>query len=273
MKNGLIGLLSAMVLASTMATAACSDSNSSGGTGGTASTTGGSSSSGGNAPSTGGQQSTGGSATGGSATGGAATGSGGAATGGSSNNCSNVTPCGGNVVGTWSVTSSCLTVTGQVDMSSLGIGCTSASVTGSLQVTGTWTANSDGTYSDNTTTSGDEQLTLPAACLTVSGTTTTCDALSRSALPSLGYASGTCTDAAGGGCNCSAHVQQTGGIGVLNLMATTNADYTTSGNTLTTSQSGRYNTPYSYCVSGSSLTMTPQPTSPTTTGTIVLQKQ
>jgi len=86
MRNGLIGLVSAMALAS-IAPAGCSDYSSGAGTGGTASTMGGSSSTGGNASSTGGQ-SAGGAATGGSsaATGGssAATGGSSAATGGSS---------------------------------------------------------------------------------------------------------------------------------------------------------------------------------------------
>ena len=272
MRNGLIELASAMVLASTMATAACSDSNTSGAAaGGTASTTGGSSQSGGNAPSsTGGQQSTGGSATGGSAT---STG-GSSSTGGSGPACTNGTPCGGSVVGTWTVQSSCLTASGQLDMGSLGIGCTSAPITGgSLSVTGTWTANSDGTYSDNTNTRGDEQVALPASCLMVSGTTTTCDALARSAFSSLGYASATCTDAAGGGCNCSAHVDQTGGIGVLNVMASTGSEYTASGNTLSLSD-GRNQIPYSYCVQGNTLTLTPTwSRTGTATGTIVLQKQ
>jgi hypothetical protein len=179
------------------------------------------------------------------------------------------------VVGTWSVQSStCLTVAGQLDMSSLGIDCKSAPITGgSLQVTGTWTANTDGTYSDNTTTTGDVQVQLPDTCKKVSGTTTTCDALSRSAFSSLGYASATCTDAVDGGCACQAHVNQTGGIGVLNVMATTGAEYTTSGTTLSISD-GRNQITYDYCATGNTLTLHPTWTKTgTTTGTIVLQKQ
>jgi hypothetical protein len=101
-------------------------------------------------------------------------------TGGSSGaggaSCSNVVPCGGDVVGTWTVTSSCLRVSGQLDMSMLGAGCASAPVEGSLQVTGTWTARSDGTYRDATTTFGSEQITLPASCLVVSSTPVSCGA-------------------------------------------------------------------------------------------------
>jgi len=171
------------------------------------------------------------------------------------------------VVGTWTVTSSCLTVTGQVDMSVLGLGCSSASVTGSLQVTGTWTAKSDGTYSDNTTTWGTEQLRLPASCLLISGTTTTCDPISG-VVASLGYASVKCTSATAGGCTCSTTVQQTGGIGLVSGDPQASGNYTASGNVVTTDA----NTRYSYCVSGNKMIMTPQSTPPTTTGTVVLQK-
>src|SRR6185436_14209979 len=86
--------------------------------------------------------------------------------------CSDVAPCGGNAVGTWTVASACLAVAGNLDVSGFGLGCPTVTVTGSLQVSGTWTANADGTYADNTTTTGDEQLTVPAECLNVSGTTT-----------------------------------------------------------------------------------------------------
>src|SRR5215831_1249994 len=98
---------------------------------------------------------------GGVGSGGSSSGSGGSSnTGGSSGTCSNVTACGGSLVGTWTVASSCLSVSGQVDLTLVGAGCPSAPVTGSLQVTGTWTANADGTYMDDTTTTGQEQLTL-----------------------------------------------------------------------------------------------------------------
>jgi hypothetical protein len=77
--------------------------------------------------------------------------------------CTNVTatvvPCGGDLVGTWTVTPSCLSVSGELNLSLFGAGCPSVAATGFLEVTGTWTANSDGTYSDDTITSGDEHLT------------------------------------------------------------------------------------------------------------------
>jgi non-reducing end alpha-L-arabinofuranosidase len=180
--------------------------------------------------------------------------------------CSNVTACGGNVVGTWNVASSCLKLMGTMDPSMFGLTCTSASVTGgTLQVSGTWTANADGTYADNTTTSGSEKFTLPPECLQLSGTTTTCDGVAgplRAAFSDV-----TCTSA-GGGCDCTGTVQQSGGMGLVTAGAPTSGSYTPSGNTITLT--GGFNgLKYSYCVSGNTITLTPQDTA--TSGTVVAQ--
>jgi hypothetical protein len=202
---------------------------------------------------------------GGSTANGGTVGTGGA--GGAS--CPNVTPCGGDVVGAWTVTSSCLVVSGQLDMSFVSVGCTSAPVTGVIQVTGTWSAKSDGTYSDSTTTSGSEQIVLPASCLQISGTTTTCDRFGQVVLAaSFGYDSVSCTSAAGGGCACSATVKQTGGIGLPSSAPSTSGRYTTSGSAVTLDGEAKY----SYCVSGSKMTWSPQSTSPTLSGTVVFQE-
>jgi hypothetical protein len=168
------------------------------------------------------------------------------------------------------VTSSCLAVSGTLDLSLVGAICPPAPITGSLQVTGTWTANADGTYLDNTVTTGNEQLTLDASCLVISSTPVTCDGIAG-VIQSLGYASLTCTSVSSGGCACTGTVNQTGTVGVLSVAPTTMRDYTTSGNQLTISGDGG-DVNYSYCAAGNTLTMTPQVTSPTMTGTIVFQK-
>jgi len=198
---------------------------------------------------------------------GGAVGTGGSSSGGARGSCSNVPAYGGDVVGTWTVMSSCLSVAGQMDMALFGLGCTSATVTGSLQVTGTWTANSNGTYSDHTTTTGVEHLTLPASCLQISGTTTTCDRIGG-VLTGAGYDSVSCTAAASGGCTCSATVKQTGWMGMVSFDASTSGEYTTSGTEVTLDSEARY----SFCVAGTKLNMTPQGTNPTSTGTVNLQK-
>ena len=192
-------------------------------------------------------------------------------TGGSSSaggdSCSNVVPCGGDVVGTWTVTSSCLSVSGQLDMSMLGMSCASAPVVGSLQVTGTWTARSDGTYQDATTTFGSEQITLPASCLVISSAPVSCGAMA-SLLLALGYSTVSCSPLASEECACAATIVQDGGLGQISPYAQTSGEYTTSGNVVTTDEPAHY----SYCVAGNRMTWTPQSTSPTTTGTIVFQQ-
>ena len=254
----------AIAMAFGMISGACgSGSGSSSGTGGKSSSggavgTGGSSSSGG-APGTGGSSSSGG-----------VVGTGGSSgSGGAGGSCSNATPCGGTLVGTWSVTSSCLKVTGNLDLTLVSMGCSSSPVTGSLQVSGTWTANSDGTYSDSTTTSGDVQFTLQASCLVISGTpATTCDK-AAGALSALGYSTVNCASATGGGCTCTAKVQQ--------ALSSASGAYSISGNVVTNvgDLADPYFTKYSYCVSANSMTWTPQSTGATgtVTGSIVLQKQ
>jgi hypothetical protein len=138
-------------------------------------------------------------------------------------------------------------------------------------VTGTWTANSDGTYSDNTTTTGNEQFTLASSCLVISSTPVKCDGAAGLLTSVLGYSKLDCPSTADGGCSCSATAKQTGGIGVLSMSPPTSDNYTTSGNVLTIS-GGPDDVKYSYCVSGNKLTLTPQSTKPVMTGMIVLQK-
>jgi hypothetical protein len=191
--------------------------------------------------------------------------------GGAADPCANVTPCGGDVSGTWSVTTACLAVAGDMDVAGFGLGCATAAVTGTLQVSGTWTANPDGTFTDNTVTSGTETLELGPPCLNVSGTTTTCPRLAG-AVQALGFSAVTCAaNTATGGCTCSATVQQSAGMGVVPQYPSASGSYTTAGNLLTISADQSY----SYCASGATLTMTPQSTVRTTTvtGSIVLQRQ
>ena len=245
MRDGVTGLISAMVFATTMATVACADYSGGAGTAGA----------------------------GGSGTGGAKS-SGGAATGGSSG-CPNGTACGGDLTGTWTVSSSCVTVTGSVDLTPLGISCTVGTIKGSFQVTGTWTATSDGTtstYADNTHTSGTAQLELPAECHNVSGTTTTCVDLARG-ISNLGY-TGTCSDnSTTGGCTCPLTAAQDGWMGTVSPNASTGADYTIASNVITVTDGRNHTAPYQYCVATNTLTVTPQSTKyGTAAGTIVLQK-
>ena len=165
-----------------------------------------------------------------------------------------------------------LTVNGMVDMAATGLACPSAPVTGSLAVSGTWTADAAGTYMDATTTSGELMIELPEQCKSISGTTTTCD---RVVLGALGLDSIVCTDnTTTQGCSCTATVNQEGRPALIAIEHPMSGTYTTQGDRLVTTGDGR-NTEYSYCVADNMLSMKLVTAGPvgTVTGTIVLQKQ
>lgn len=186
---------------------------------------------------------------------------------GGATQCTNVTPCGGSIVGTWKVTSSCLTVSGDLDRSTLGLDAACrATVSGSRSVTGSWTAKADGTYLDQTTTQGTEQIAMSPPCLNLSGTTTTCARIGGP-LAAIGYESVDCKDDGKGGCACTGVVNQMGGIGRTSSDPQKNGNYTVAGNVLTNDG----NAPFSYCVAGNKLTLTPTTTAPISAGTIVLE--
>src|SRR6185369_14828994 len=110
--------------------------------------------------------------------------------------CVNTSPCGGDVLGSWHVTSTCLAVSDTLDLSPVGAPGCLAPVSGALSVSGTFTANADGTYSDDTITTGEEHFTLGPACLVISSTPVTCEGVSG-IIQTLGYASVSCASAAG----------------------------------------------------------------------------
>ena len=149
-----------------------------------------------------------------------------------------------------------------------GPDCESTTITASLHVTGTCTANANGTYEDNTTSSGDVKFSLAKECLLVSSTPTTCEKIG-SLFEALGYPA-TCTTVADGGCACSGTIHQNGGLGLPSGAPSTSGNYKTSGNQVTLTDAGDTN--YSYCVSGDQMTVTPVIASPAVTGTIVFQK-
>ena len=197
---------------------------------------------------------------------------GGGASGAGGQSCVNVTACGGDVVGTWTVNAACLKVSGELDLASLGVSCPSTPVTGSMQVTGTWTANKDGTYTDATTTSGDVTFNLAQACLVISSTPVMCDGAGSLLGAALGYSSLNCTSMAGGGCACSGTIHQTGSMGAASSSPTTSGNYTVANNELSLTRDSGDAAVYPYCVSGATLTMTPRSKTPTVTGSIALHK-
>jgi non-reducing end alpha-L-arabinofuranosidase len=263
MRSGLLGIFGAFTLVGAAAGTACSNGSGDDGTGGTA--TGGSA--GASGATTGGTPSTGGS--GGTSSGGTtSTGgtSGAAGGGGGPTSCSNVTACGGNVVGIWNVASSCLKLSGEMDMTLASLGCATVPVDGFLTTTGNFVANANGTYADNTTTTGTLSFPLAPSCLSISSVQTPCDRIG-SIFTALGWDTVACTET-NGMCGCVLSTVQQGGMGAIVPFTEPTGAYTTNAtdNTLTAT-----NVSYSYCTAGDTLTVTPQMSA--LSGTIVLQRE
>jgi hypothetical protein len=185
-------------------------------------------------------------------------------------------PCGGDVSGTWSVVDCPLTLAGEVDMAGFGLGCLTGSVTsGTMQVTGTWSADTTGMFTDATTTTGMQAVELPPDCLVVSGTVTTCDRVGGPVQSSLGYTTFECVDnPATMGCSCTGTFQQEGGLAVVSLRPLDEGTYTTA-DTMLTMTDGRNETQYAHCVAGNAMVLTLAAPGKigTVMGSIVMSKQ
>jgi hypothetical protein len=241
LRRGPLPLAGAALLAAVAAGASCSNDESSPGPGG---------------QTTGGQ---------GNGTGGVTGGSPNSGTGGGAPlRCKDVSPCGGDVVGTWQVKSSCLEFAGDTDVALTSLGCKTVQLTGSLETTGTLITKADGTFTDNTRTTGSATVHLPAACLSISSVPVTCDRVG-SIFETLGWSKGTCT-VAGSGCDCKLDADhEKGALGTLAPFEVESGTYATSGSALTLDT-----LEYSYCTSGNSLTLTPKLSG--LHGTVTLEK-
>jgi hypothetical protein len=226
----------------------------------------GSSGSGGKAGGQGGGGKSGTSSSGGSK-GGSPSSSGSASTTAPLTNCPDGTPGGGDLSGTWDVTSSSLEVTGDMDGSPASLGCPTVPIKGSLEVTGTWIATGNGKYTDNTTTKSSVTFPLDDSCLSVSKAPVLCSKMGGAFTP-LGWTTCECSTNASGKCTCSATATQAGGIGVVSPWASDSGTYKASGSGLKVDN----DVDYSYCASGNRLTLIPTPTFLPIKGTIVLQK-
>jgi hypothetical protein len=170
---------------------------------------------------------------------------------------------------------SCLTIGGSVThLNELGLGCSAAPTTGSLEIAGTWSASAEGVVSDGTHTSGDAVFHVPTECAHTAAQPIACPRLAGPIADFIGTASLACVDSASAWCDCSATYAQTGSIGFISTSPATSSTYTTADGVLTVSD-GTNQTEYSYCVAGDTLTLSLVGASKTgsVTGTILLQKQ
>lgn len=207
--------------------AGCSDAN------GSDSNSGGSNSGGSN--STAGANSNKGGTAGSSSPGGA-----GGNTGNAAMACQANPPCGGDIVGTWNISESCIGVLSGVQT------CPTLTADGSqLEQRGTVTYGSDGSYTSTSTTAGTLRITYPSTCTASLSCSELEQALSAS-LPA-GYQSVACQDAAAGACLCSF---------VLATPVTTDSGTYATANGVLTQTSSLGSSSSDYCVMGKQLKLT-----------------
>jgi hypothetical protein len=177
-------------------------------------------------------------------------------TGGAAN-CNAVTQaCGGDIVGTWKVTQTCLSAS--KDLTSV---CAGASATFDYTFNGTVTYNADKTYSSSITGSAVVHEHYPAGCMPFGYT---CTQLDQTAMDA---GTGSCSTDATGTCNCDGVATAT--------PSTVTGTYTASGGTLTTMHDGTTSLA-SYCVQGAYLYQSAEPAADagtTAVGIVVLAKQ
>ncbi|MEO8905991.1 MAG: hypothetical protein ABI488_25815 [Polyangiaceae bacterium] len=185
----------------------------------------------------------------------------------SSSSCATASACGGDVVGTWKVSSSCITADASSMMGNMS--CSGLTESTSATVTGTITYAADKTYTSSFTTSGSVVVKVPASCLMQQGVTLTCQQVQQalSVAATSGFASATCAES-GGGCACT--------LGLNAQPTTETGTYSTAASVLTETDAGGTPSDSDYCVKGSTLTVSPHPGSSTSSGvsgSVVLSKQ
>jgi hypothetical protein len=158
--------------------------------------------------------------------------------GDSSDACGKVAPCGGDLVGAWTLTSTCTTrpvLPGKL--------CDAATVThSSFQVSGKATFGADHSFGISATESGTIEVSVPASCLVGAGdATASCAELT----PTVPAGVGARCDPSGDGCHCTFIIpaQDVAEVGT----------YTASGSSLKAAPAGGLLDGASYCVAGDRL--------------------
>lgn len=184
-----------------------------------------------------------------------------AGTGGSGATCPSVSPCGGNIVGTWKVTQSC--VTASEDLNSAGAGCTGATAVLEITYGGSLTYKSDLTFDYSAVTATEiVHEHFPSGC---SPFGLTCQQLAQTATDG---GPPRCSIDALGGCNCDSVMMLTSSYPT--------GTYAVSGSMLTTTSTTSMPSTSSFCVQGSVLYLIPGQAADAAvslTGELVLAKQ
>lgn len=168
--------------------------------------------------------------------------------------CQSTPACGGDVVGTWQIGSSCTKGTFADLMNAM---CKEATGDGSgLTVTGSYVLNADKTYATSTVTNGIAKITFPAACLkdAVSGTPLTCQqfATTFGALLALAGPGSAPTLQCSGTTSCACDIT------FKEVKEEAKGQYTLASNRLSLKSAGNDDPDvFDYCVKGTTLTLSP----------------
>lgn len=189
--------------------------------------------------------------------------------GSSGGTCASAAACGGDIVGSWKVTSSCI----DLDLSGMdsGFDCDGVTTRASgFKVTGDITYRADGTFSRNSTVTGNVVVTIPSACLVTNGITLTCAQIQQASASNLAdeYTSIKCSGSSS--CTCTAALAP--------VTSTATGTYsTTAAGLLTETDAGGAPEQSDYCVKGSTLTESSHADGmmgqADVTGTVTLTKQ
>jgi len=155
--------------------------------------------------------------------------------------CTAFSACGGNVVGTWTISTLC----GPGVMQTQAItGCTGGTGTITISTTGSLVFGADLSYTVMTTTSGTAVEKLPKSCFAG----TTCAQVQDALLMQGAFSGGTCTDD-GTNCNCN--------LTLAPMPNTETGTYTISGSTISTTPTTAGAAPGTsqFCVSGNQLSV------------------
>lgn len=160
---------------------------------------------------------------------------------GGGGSCGKVSPCGGSLVGTWTITSSCESVSNFT----FGAECPGATLDES-QVTssGTMTFNADMTVTSSLSVSGTRRFSLPLACGEAAAVGS-CDEYASLIVPAPPEATTTCPTV-GSACNCT----------MVYAVPTTSSGagtYSAAGNLVTLISPAGDPVDFGYCVQGNTL--------------------
>ncbi len=169
-----------------------------------------------------------------------------ACSGGSSTSCGSFSPCGGSVVGTWHIANVCNS-TADAGVSQSDASCSTTTALANLKYTGTFTFQSDGTYTADVAVNGSTTLTYTPGCFTSGlSSCSTMDSLFNNPGMADAGISVSCTSTPSGGCACNETLNA--------AMSPQSGTYTTSGDTIAMKNGSASTAEQSdYCVQGNTL--------------------